>query len=143
MKNYTVGFIFSESMDKVLLMHKLRPEWQAGMINGLGGKVEEGEDHITCVMREIKEESGLETERDGWNFICSTHSPVWTVNFFGYVYTGEMNDAKSMEQEQVEWFDVKNLPENVVGNLKWLIPLTVDRMIGKDFIFKKVDVEYE
>ncbi len=130
-------------MDKVLLIHKLAPAWQVGKLNGLGGKIEEGEDGLTCIVREIKEESGLVTEKENWEFICNMHAADWSVDSFGYVYKGNMEDAKSMEQEQIEWFDVNNLPENVVGNLKWLIPLTIDKMIGKDFIFKKVDVEYE
>ncbi|MBC7982112.1 NUDIX domain-containing protein [Candidatus Parcubacteria bacterium] len=142
MKKYTVGFIFSQSMDKVLLIRKLVPAWQAGMINGLGGKIEEGEDHIDCIAREIKEECGLITEKEGWNFIASTHSPEWQVDFFGYVYKGNMNDAKSLEQEQVEWFDVYNLPRNLVHNLTWLIPMSVDKIKNTDFTFNTVDVIY-
>ena len=43
MKKYTLGFIFTPALDKVLLVHKISPEWQAGKINGVGGKIEEGE----------------------------------------------------------------------------------------------------
>lgn len=143
MKKYTVGFIFNENMDKVLLIHKLVPTWQAGKINGLGGKIEEGEDSLTCIAREIQEESGLITEKESWEFICNMHSPDFNIDTFGYIYKGDMNDAKSMEAEQVEWFDVNNLPENVIGNLKCLIPLTIDKMTKKDFTFKKFDVECE
>ncbi len=142
MKKYTLGFIFNENMDKVLLIHKLVPAWQVGKINGLGGKMEEVEDGLSCIVREIQEESGLITEKESWEFICKMHSLDFNIDTFGYIYTGDINDAKSLEAEQIEWFDVNNLPENVISNLKWLIPLTIDKMTRKDFTFKKVDVEY-
>ena len=142
MKKYTVGFIFNEPMDKVLLIHKLAPEWQIGKINGLGGKVEEGEANITCIVREIKEESGLITEPEDWNLVCIMHSPVFTIDCFAYVYKGDMDDAKSMEAEQIEWFDVNKLPENIIENLSWLIPMSIDKINNTDLRIKTVLVEY-
>ncbi|MBI3630915.1 MAG: NUDIX domain-containing protein [Candidatus Sungbacteria bacterium] len=61
MKNYTLGFIFTPSLGRVLLVHKLNPEWQAGKINGGGGKMEAGENPLTCIVREVREETGLIT----------------------------------------------------------------------------------
>lgn len=142
MKKYTLGFIFNSTLDKVLLIHKLRPEWQLGKLNGLGGKVEEGENSLTCITREILEESGLITEKDLWIKIGSMNSPEkWTVDVFGYAYKGDMNNVKSIEDEQVEWFDINSLPSNVHSNLTWLIPMTLDKI--KNNKFNTAFIEYE
>ncbi|MEM0912381.1 MAG: hypothetical protein AAGJ37_15510 [Pseudomonadota bacterium] len=42
MQNYTLGFIFDQTLEKVLLVLKKRPAWQAGKLNGVGSKAELG-----------------------------------------------------------------------------------------------------
>jgi len=47
--------------DDVLLVHRLRnDDDHVGKYNGLGGKLEPGEDALACVVREVREEAGLE-----------------------------------------------------------------------------------
>lgn len=140
MKNYTLGFIFNTTMDKVLLINKLAPDWQVGLRNGLGGKVEEGEDSVSCMVREVEEESSLQTKKEDWSFVGTIGSVSWKVDIFGLKYLGNMEDAKSMEKEQVEWCDVHNISEKCVENLSWLIPLTIDKM--KNNRIKHSSVEY-
>jgi 8-oxo-dGTP diphosphatase len=38
-KKYTLGFIFDQARDHVLLIKKMRPAWQRDRFNGIGGKV--------------------------------------------------------------------------------------------------------
>ena len=40
MREYVCGFLFSPDRKKVLLIRKRRPAWQAGKLNGVGGKVD-------------------------------------------------------------------------------------------------------
>ena len=54
MSAYTLGFVFDSSQEKVLLVHKQRPAWQAGKVNGIGGKVELGETPHTGIVRECQ-----------------------------------------------------------------------------------------
>ena len=37
---YVVGFAFNKEKTKVLLIKKTKPDWQAGQLNGIGGKIE-------------------------------------------------------------------------------------------------------
>src|SRR5690349_13991679 len=39
---YALGFLF-DGTGRVVLIRKRRPAWQAGLLNGVGGKVEPGE----------------------------------------------------------------------------------------------------
>ncbi|HYC34367.1 MAG TPA: NUDIX domain-containing protein [Candidatus Paceibacterota bacterium] len=132
MQKYTLAFIFNSILDKVLLMHKSRPASLAGKVNGLGGKLEGDEDLYECIMREVKEESDLDTKKDKWIYVGEKYAPNWHVATFCYVYEGDMSDAKSMEDQPVEWFDVRNLPENVMSNLTWIIPLCLDKIRNPD-----------
>lgn len=128
MRHYTVGFVFNATLDRVLLMHKLKPEWQMGKLNGLGGKIEDGEDPLSCVVREIKEESGLVTQKDVWKEIGLLRARDGEVRFFGLAYSGSESDAKSTEAEPIAWYDVRTLPSHIVPNLAWLIPITLNKL---------------
>ena len=78
----TLGFILSEDRKSVLLVHRnKRPEDQhLGKYNGLGGKMEAGEDALACLKREIKEEAGIE---------CIQTELRGTINWPGFGRRGE------------------------------------------------------
>ncbi len=58
----TLGYVFSPDGGHVLLVHRNKRPGDAhfGKYNGLGGKLEAGEDVVACLRREVHEESGLE-----------------------------------------------------------------------------------
>lgn len=58
----TLGYIVSPGGDRVLLVHRdaRGDDQHLGKYNGLGGKMKADEDVVTCMRREIYEESGLE-----------------------------------------------------------------------------------
>jgi 8-oxo-dGTP diphosphatase len=60
----TLGYLFSPDGRQVLLVHRNRRPGDAhfGKYNGLGGKLEAGEDVVACLRREVREESGLECD---------------------------------------------------------------------------------
>ena len=37
MKYYVAGFMYSKDRKKVVLIEKINPEWQRGLLNGVGG----------------------------------------------------------------------------------------------------------
>lgn len=57
---YVVGIVYNK--ENVLLISKKRPAWQAGMLNGIGGKIEPGENPLQAMIRECKEECNLDIE---------------------------------------------------------------------------------
>lgn len=128
MQKYTLGFIFNKNLDHVLLMHKNRPDWQAGKVNGLGGKLFDGEDSIDCIAREIKEESNLDIQKERFVYIGNLSSDTFHMDVFGAVYDGSLADAQSMETEEVEWFQIESLPKNGIDKLSWLIHITLDKI---------------
>jgi len=62
---YVAGFAFNG--DRVLLIEKTKPEWQAGKLNGIGGKVEKYDhDEYAAQCREFWEETGISTNALNW-----------------------------------------------------------------------------
>lgn len=54
-KSYVVGFMLDQAREHVVLIEKNRPAWQAGKLNGVGGKVEPGEFPVNAMQPRRKE----------------------------------------------------------------------------------------
>jgi len=121
--NYVVGFLFSVSGTFVALIEKQKPEWQKGKLNGIGGKIEEGESQRAAMRREFEEETGAYVG-DWRQFAILNHSGN---TVYCFVATQTDQELKTMTGEKVDWYYVKDIDQQpVIGNLKWLIPLALD-----------------
>lgn len=78
----TLGYILSPDHQRTLLVHRNAREsdQHLGKYNGLGGKMHADEDVLTCMRREIFEESGL---------LCNELQLRGTINWTGFGPEGE------------------------------------------------------
>ena len=147
MLRYVCGFYFNEDATKVALIRKNRPDWQAGKLNGIGGKIERKDfDHYKtyeltqwhCMVREFEEETGVFTHIDDWTWFNTVGEPDWIV-YFMYA-TGDLSKLKTMTDEVIEIHnvdDVFSLP--VIDNLKELIP----EAAGQIDVYGKYSEDYK
>ncbi len=128
MTNYVCGFMFSENMNKVALISKLKPEWQKGKLNGIGGKIEPGEGYLNAMVREFKEETGVETSFDEWKLFAYLSDKInWEV-YFLKAFSDKVYDAVTTTEEEVRLLFPPWISSfNVIPNLLWLIPLALDK----------------
>jgi 8-oxo-dGTP diphosphatase len=113
----TLGYILSEDRRRVLLIHRNRRPEDAhfGKYNGLGGKLDAGEDIVTGMCREVREESGLECLSLRLRGTISwpgfgNHGEDW----FGFIFiidrwTGRHTDGN--EEGRLEWVEVERVLE--------------------------------
>lgn len=136
MKLLTVGFVFDATLEQVLLVHKQKPDWQVGKLNGPGGKVEDGETPLQCVARECLEETCLDIPTDDWrHFATILNNGVFDghkaqIEFYTATYPGQLSDACRGDYEEVEWFNISDLPDNCLQNLYFMIPLAREALRG-------------
>src|SRR5262245_17524105 len=78
----TLGYVLSPERARVLLIHRnARPDdAHPGKYNGLGGKLDAGEDIVTGMRREIREEAGIE---------CTSWQLRGTISWPGFGKHGE------------------------------------------------------
>lgn len=138
-KRYVLGFAFQG--DFVWLIRKLRPAWQAGRINGVGGKVEGQETYHDCMAREFEEETGVATKPEDWRHFATLggeypdghkNGQRWLMPCFT-IELPEDAEPRTMEDEEVVAYPFKEaFTAAVYGygsflpNLAWLIPLARD-----------------
>lgn len=128
MKKYTIGALFSHDLTEVLLINKLRPKWQAGKLNLPGGHIEEGENSFQCVSREFEEEAGIKIPAIDWHLIGKIENKGnYFVDFLSAIMPkGREFKGESLTDEKITWVQVKNLPENCISNLSWLVPFALN-----------------
>ena len=93
-----------------------------------GGHIEEGEESLACIMREAREEAGLETKPDAWTFLGVIHEPEAIVDFYAMTHTGAPDAVTTRTDEAIEWCTISALPDNALPNLHWLVPYARDRL---------------
>lgn len=127
-KLYTVGFVFTNGNKDVLLVRKLKPLWQAGRLNGIGGKFEPGETAAQCIYREGYEEIGHHL---GWDKFCVLRGGNFVCHFFCSHEQTISTPAQNDVGENLVWASSHALPDDVIPNLFWLIPLALDKTVRR------------
>ncbi len=131
-RRYSAVAVFSEDLERVVLIHKLRPDWQAGKANLPGGKVEAEQDYINanvedwqgtheeacdevyrrCARRELREETGLDVAPTALQLFCrlrfESHEGDDAECCF-FAARSDVDAARTMEAERVFVADAAEL----------------------------------
>ena len=140
-KRYVLGFCFDFAYKHVVLIHKLKPDWQFERLNGVGGKIEvrAGEGAMAAMVREFKEETGGSLgDRVEWRPFGRLRDAAgeWEVWLFHGKYLQEFPaDLASFSSDEgsvtvVDRQDLHNWP--VLPNLRYLIPMALNHARGLD-----------
>ena len=128
MVHYTLGAFFRDDYKKVLLMEKKTPEWQRDKKSFPGGKIQELESPVYSLVREFSEETGYFVPPEDWIYCGVINARcVYTVD----IYAAAFNNHKVLPVTDFHegypcWADISRLPENVLPNLRWMIPFCAD-----------------
>lgn len=137
MKSYVLGFVFSRNHDKVVLIEKARPEWQAGRLNGVGGHIETDESPEQAMAREFREETLCEDTLD-WEPFGRLRGDGWTVWLFHAHYqTVPIYNEHEEGKVSVHHLSIVLGRETSKGcrplpNLRYLIPMALNHISRED-----------
>lgn len=129
-QKYVVGFLFNKTMSNVALIEKIKPKWQKGFLNGIGGKIENNESALEAMIREFYEETGHKFEN--WQYYCRMKGKNYDGSDFEvecFYGIGDPFACKTMEKEQIGYCLVESIlsyKEKTIGNVPWLISLAID-----------------
>lgn len=128
MIEYVVGYLFDFS-NNVVLIRKTKPAWQAGKMNGIGGKVEPGENALQAMIREFKEETGADFT--DWEKFIELSEEGYKL----HSYRGITNDVhylgiQTTTDEVVEIVDWTNMTDEVLIEAKWQILMATCALDG-------------
>lgn len=127
MKEYALCYV--EHQGSVLLIQKIKPEWQKGLFNLPGGSIEEGETPEQAADRELYEEAGVPSVHV--YPIGVIQGQKWRVHVIGCVsHHPEMWKQKTAEP--VFWLPIREAlgHKNLIPNLQIIIPLAAQGVRG-------------
>ena len=112
---------------EILLLKKNNPDWQRGLYNGIGGKVELNTTPLETIIKKCQEELGANISN--WIELDSeiSSSGIEIVYFLTTLNEGEIKKLQSQTDERAELFSINNLPTNILQDLK----IQIDRQFFK------------
>ena len=112
---------------EILLLRKNNPDWQKGLYNGIGGKVELNTTPLETIIKKCQEELGVNISN--WIELDSeiSSSGIEIVYFLTTLNEGEIKKLQSQTDERSELFSINNLPTNILQDLK----VQIDRQFFK------------
>ena len=110
MKNSPLCYI--EKDGKYLMLHRIKKENDVNRDKwvGIGGKFEDGESPEECMLREAKEETGLDIDRYSFRAIVTFVSDIYETEYMHLFtadgFTGNISDC---DEGCLEWIEKEKL----------------------------------
>ncbi|MBE6713913.1 MAG: 8-oxo-dGTP diphosphatase [Ruminococcaceae bacterium] len=112
MKITTLCYIKCGNKTLMMYRNKKKSDENAGKWVGIGGKLEDGESPEECLIREVREECGIELKKYSLRGLITFVSDVWGTEFM-CLYTGETNseDISECAEGELHWIKEKELED--------------------------------
>jgi 8-oxo-dGTP diphosphatase len=109
-KNTTLCYV--EQDGRYLMLHRVKKQndLNEGKWIGVGGKFEEGESPEDCLLREVREETGLTLTEYRLRGIVTFLSQKWESEYmFLYTATGFVGDLIPCNEGDLQWVDIDKI----------------------------------
>lgn len=113
---------------KVLLLRRFNTGYQDGNYSLPAGHVDKGETFTECLIRESKEEIGVDLKQEDLKVMHLMHrfsGVEWgdegyriDVFFTAEKWAGEINNMEPHKCDDLSWHDLNNLPQNIIPYIR-------------------------
>lgn len=112
MRNTTLCYIERDGKYLMLLRNKKEIDENKGKWIGVGGKLEEGESPEECLLREVREETGLTLTKYNYRGLITFVSDEWGTQYMHlFTATGFLGEIKECNEGELRWIPKENVPE--------------------------------
>jgi 8-oxo-dGTP diphosphatase len=128
--------------DKTLMLHRIKKknDMHEGKWNGLGGKFEQGETPEECVIREVKEESGLLIKNPKMHGFITFPLFDGMKDWYVFLFTAREFEGKLIDSSegQLEWIKNEKLLELNLweGDKEFISWLLDDKFFSAKFVYE-------
>lgn len=115
--------------NKILLLRRFNTGYKDGQYSFIAGHVDPGETFTQCIIREAQEEAGILLEEKDMKVAHVMHrnselnesAERIDIFFVAQNWEGEITNKEPHKCQELAWFDINNLPENVIPYIKQVI----------------------
>lgn len=120
---YASAYIVLVKGDQVLLLRRYNTGYQDGNYGLVAGHFEGGETAKECIIRESREEAGIVLSPDDLDVVHVMHRIYPEREYFDVFlraekWGGEIINMEPDKCDELKWYDLNNLPENMVPEVK-------------------------
>ncbi len=130
--SYVNGFMIQPESQRVLLIRKTHPPFQAGKWNGIGGHIEANETIWQAMVREFQEETGVQTFESEWEHTITLEGRDFVVYFLRHFVSVGFPDYRTTTDEVVNDWDIEAVFRDqkygipTLPNMKWILPIQMN-----------------
>ncbi|HTH93352.1 MAG TPA: NUDIX domain-containing protein [Candidatus Paceibacterota bacterium] len=124
-KAVPVVYMLIEKDDKLLIMRRCNTGYEDGKYQIPAGHAEEGELPSEALIREAKEEAGIDIAHDDFELAHVSYRPKHDetgdrVDFFFRVksWQGEVTNTEPEKCDEFKWVDPNDLPQNMTFHIR-------------------------
>jgi len=115
--------------NKILLLRRFNTGYEDGNYSMVAGHVDPGETFTQCIIREAEEEAGILLKPEDLHIVHVMHRNSGAaenneridVFFIAEKWGGEIVNKEIHKCDDLSWFDLENLPENILPYIKQAI----------------------
>jgi ADP-ribose pyrophosphatase len=108
--------------DKILLLRRFNTGYEDGNYSIVAGHSDGNEDVKSAMIREAREEAGIEITPNNIKFASVMHrrSDDERIDFFFIAesWHGEITNMEPQKCDDLSWFEIDNLPNNIIPYVK-------------------------
>ena len=121
---------------KILLQKRFNTGYEDGKYSMVAGHVDKGETFTRCIIREAEEESGIILKKADLkvaHVMCRNsgteeNNERVDVFFVAEKWSGKIKNKEPNKCDDLSWFDLNNLPENIIPYIKRVIDYIKDKI---------------
>lgn len=126
----------------------LQRRYKTGLLDGQydissSGHLEKGETVAEAMIRETKEEIGIDIGKDDLRYVSTMHAnfngiEYLLITFSAYNYRGVPKILEKDKCDDLRWIDIKELPENIIPTRRIMINNYLTNNIYSEFGFENL-----
>jgi 8-oxo-dGTP pyrophosphatase MutT (NUDIX family) len=128
-QNVPASYLTLFKDNQILLLRRFNTGYEDGNYSMIAGHVDAGETFTHCIIREAEEEAGITVKPDDLKVVHVMHrnsgedvdSERVDVFFIADKWQGEIINKEPHKCDDLSWFDLDNLPENVIPYIRQVI----------------------
>ncbi|MFA5250331.1 MAG: NUDIX domain-containing protein [Parachlamydiales bacterium] len=126
--NIPASYLILLKGQKTLLLQRANTGYEDGKYSLIAGHVEDGESFSATIIREAWEEAGVALKKEDLAVVHIMHrksadSQRVDVFFFARKWEGEPSNKEPAKCASLDWFPLKELPENTIAYVKEALEL--------------------
>ncbi len=136
-KVFLAVHLFIIKDNQILLLRRFNTGYEDGKYSVCAGHVEANESYIDAMIREAKEEIGIDIEKDHLKAIQIMHrkSESERMDYFFECkqFEGNVSNCELDKCDELKWVDLKELPDNTIPYVKYAVEAYLKKIIFTQF----------